>query len=102
MKNLKDIISESLLNEGRSFTASKDGDNKTCGIMNVELGTNWKHVIVIMDTDSNTVQVVGYNDIQELSDYWEADDGAFDYIKNAKSGTLVNDPSALADTYIVY
>ena len=37
MKNLKDIISESLLNEGRSFTASKDGDNKACGIMNVEL-----------------------------------------------------------------
>ena len=70
--------------------------------MNVELGTNWKHVIVIMDTDSNTVQVVGYNDIQELSDYWEADDGAFDYIKNAKPGTVVKDPSTDLDTYIFY
>lgn len=101
MKNLKDIISESLLNEGRSFTASKDGDNRTCEMMTVELGTNWKHVFVAMDTDSNTVQVVGYNDIQELSDYWEAD-GAYDYLKNAKSGTVVKDPSTDLDTYIFY
>lgn len=101
MKNLKDIISESLLNEGRSFTASKDGDNKACGIMNVELWTNWKRVIVIMDENSNTVQVVGYNDIHELSDYWEAE-GAYDYLKNAKPGTVVKDPSTDLDTYIVY
>ena len=101
MKNLKDIISESLLNEGRSFTASKDGDNKACGIMNVELGTNWKHVIVIMDENSSAVQVVGYNDIQELADYWEAED-EFNYIKNAKPGTVVKDPSTGLDTYIFY
>ena len=69
--------------------------------MNVELGTNWKHVIVIMDENSNTVQVVGYNDIQELSDYWEAE-GAYDYLKNAKSGTVVKDPSTHLDTYIMY
>ena len=102
MKNLKDIISESLLNEGRLFQASKDGDGKTCGLMNVELGNNWQHVIVIMDTDSNTVQVVGYNDVQELSDYWGMDGDAFDHIKNAKPGTVVKDPSTHFDTYIVY
>lgn len=69
--------------------------------MNVELGTNWKHVIVIMDEGSNTVQVVGYNDIHELSDYWEAE-GAYDYLKNAKPGTVVKDPSTDLDTYIMY
>lgn len=69
--------------------------------MNVELGTNWKHVIVIMDENSNTVQVVGYNDIQELSDYWEVED-EFNYIKNAKPGTVVKDPSTDLDTYIMY
>lgn len=102
MKDLKDILNEALVNEGRGLSASKDGDGKMCGIMNVVLGNNWQHVIVIMDTNSNTVQVVGYNDVQELSDYWGMDGDTFDYIKDAKKGTVVKDPATHLDTYVIY